>query len=276
MALIIPEVFADTVNENFSVRLRAANLATDYTDEVDDLALCGDTVHFPTFDEISDASVVTKGTPITPATVNSTDSSATIQQVGHAVRIYDRDAIQVKGKTVENMAKQLAFKMAKAVDADLVSSLIADAAYKDATLTTLTAADIDAAFDVFGDDVDNDTFAGMLINSRLRSTIQNMDEFINSQRTNVAVDNGIVRHGLIGFWNGTIPVYVSDNGTYDSTNSKSLLAIVKKGALGIAWQKVPEIEESREALLRATDIVVDELYAAKLIRTDGASVLQIG
>ena len=276
MALIIPEVFADTVNENFSVRLRAANLATDYTDEVDDLALCGDTVHFPTFDEISDASVVTKGTPITPATVNSTDSSATIQQVGHAVRIYDRDAIQVKGKTVENMAKQLAFKMAKAVDADLVSSLIADAAYKDATLTALTAADIDAAFDVFGDDVDNDTFAGMLINSRLRSTIQNMDEFINSQRTNVAVDNGIVRHGLIGFWNGTIPVYVSDNGTYDSTNSKSLLAIVKKGALGIAWQKVPEIEESREALLRATDIVVDELYAAKLIRTDGASVLQIG
>ena len=276
MALIIPEVFADTVNENFSVRLRAANLATDYTDEVDDLALCGDTVHFPTFDEISDASVVTKGTPIIPATVNSTDSSATIQQVGHAVRIYDRDAIQVKGKTVENMAKQLAFKMAKAVDADLVSSLIADAAYKDATLTTLTAADIDAAFDVFGDDVDNDTFAGMLINSRLRSTIQNMDEFINSQRTNVAVDNGIVRHGLIGFWNGTIPVYVSDNGTYDSTNSKSLLAIVKKGALGIAWQKVPEIEESREALLRATDIVVDELYAAKLIRTDGASVLQIG
>ena len=275
MALIIPEVFADAVNEKFSVKLRAANLATDFTEMVDDLATCGDTVHFPTFDEIGDAAVVVKGTEITPATVNMSDNEADVKQVGHGVRVYDKDSIQVKGAMKDRMAEQLAFKMAKAVDADLVADILADAVYVDDSLTSLTAADIDGAFDVFGDDVDNDTFAGILINSKLRKTIQGMDAFLNSTKTNVAEGNGIVREGLIGFWNGTIPIYVSDNGTYNSTTHKALLAVVKKDALGIAWQKMPEIEEEREGKLFATDVLAQELYATKLVQTGGVSVLLV-
>lgn len=272
--IISPEVFADAVNSKFSVKLRAANLATDYTDTVGEIMEYGSTVHFPVIDEINDAVVVTKGTPIVPNALSMTDAEAEIKQVGISQRLYDKDSVQVKGQLMEKMIEQLAYKMAKAVDTDLVNELKTYAVYTD-DIDALTAAAIEGAFDVFGDDIDNDTFAGILISSKLRKNFMTMDAFIDSTKTNVAVENGIARGGLIGFWNGTIPVYVSDNGTYDSNKDEALLAIVKKDALGVAWQRIPTIEYERESKLYATDIVAGELYAVKLAQTSGASLLNV-
>lgn len=273
MAYVIPEVFADAVNAALGVKLRVGNLATDYTNLVDEITTYGDEVHFPVIDRITDATVVTTGTTMIPDTVSMSDSAATIKQVGKSVRIFDKYSVQVKGALKDRLAEQLGESMAKAVDADLVNSIRSEAVYKDSTLTALTQADVDAAFNVFGDDVDNETFAGILINSRLRSAFMNMDAFIDSRKTYAANGNGIVKDGIIGYWNGNIPVYVSNNGTYN--DNKSLLAIVKKDALGVVWQKVPTVEEEREAKLLATDLVASEMYATKLVHTDGVSVLEI-
>lgn len=273
MAIIVPEVFADVMNSALGVKLRAGRLATDYTDLVDDITTYGDTVHFPTFDRIGNATVVTKGTALVPNAASMTDNQATIKQVGNSVRIYDKEATQVKGNMKDRMARQLGETLAQAADADLVASILAEATYKDSTLTALTQADVDAAFDVFGDDVDNDTFAGILINSRLRSAFMGMSAFTDATKTYAANGNGIIKDGIIGYWNGTIPVYVSNNGTYN--NNKSLLAIVKKDALGVIWQQIPSIEEEREAKLLCTDLVASEMYATKLLHADGVSVLEI-
>lgn len=274
MAYIIPEVFADAVNAALGVKLRVGNLATDYTNLVDEITTYGGKVHFPVIDRITDAAVVTTGTAMTPDTVSMSDSEATIEQVGKSVRIFDKYSVQVKGALKDRLAEQLGESMAKAVDADLVNSIRTEAVYKDSTLTALTQADVDAAFNVFGDDVDNDTFAGILINSRLRSAFMTMDSFTDATKTYAANGNGIVKDGIIGYWNGNIPVYVSNNGTYN--DNKSLLAIVKKDALGVVWQKVPTVEEEREAKLLATDLVASEMYATKMVHTDGVSVLEIG
>lgn len=273
MAYVIPEVFADAVNAAMGVKLRVGNLATDYTELVDDITTYGDKVHFPTIDRLTDAATVTVGTAMTPDTVSMTDAYATIKQVGKSVRVYDKYSVQVKGALKDKLAQQLGESMAKSVDADLVNSIRSEAVYKDSTLTSLTQADIETAFDVFGDDVDNDTFAGILINSRLRKVFMTMQAFTDATKTYAHNGNGIIQNGIIGYWNGTIPVYVSNNGTY--ADSKSLLAIVKKDALGIVWQKVPTIEEEREAKLLATDLVASEMYATKLVHTDGVSVLEI-
>lgn len=273
MAYIIPEVFANAVNEALGVKLRVGNLATDYTNLVDEITSYGDKVHFPVIDRITDAGVVTPGTALTPDTISMTDSAADIKQVGKSVRIFDKYSVQVKGELKGRLAEQLGESMAKAVDADLVNSIKTEAVYTDDTLTSLTQADVDAAFNVFGDDVDNDTFAGILINSRLRSSFMNMDAFTSATKTYAVGGNGIVVNGVIGYWNGTIPVYVSDNGTYNS--NKALLAVIKKDALGVVWQKVPTVEEEREAKLLATDLVASEMYATKLVHTDGVSVLEV-
>lgn len=275
MAIIVPEVFADAVNAALGVKLRAGRLAMDYTNYVDDITTYGDTVHFPVIDRITDADVVTLGTPMTPEDVSMTDSTAEIKQVGKPVRIYDKHSIQVKGKLKENLATQLGEAMAKAVDTDLVNAIRNEAVYKNdvATRGDFVENVVDSAFDVFGDDVDNDTFAGILINSRLRSDFMKMSAFTDATKTYATNGNGIVRNGIIGYWNGTIPVYVTDNGTYES--DKALVAIIKNGALGVIWQKVPTIEEEREAKLLATDLVASEMYATKLVHTDGVSVLEV-
>lgn len=273
MAYIIPEVFADAVNATLGVKLRVGNLATDYTNAVDDITTYGNKVHFPVIDRITDAATVTTGTAMTPDTVSMSDAEADIKQVGKSVRIFDKYSTQVKGSLKDRLAEQLGESMAKAVDADLVNSIRDEAVYVDSTLTALTQEDVDAAFDVFGDDVDNETFAGILIHSVLRKKFMAMDGFIDSTKTNAADGNGIVRNGVVGYYNGTIPVYVSNNGT--EKDGKYLLAIVKKDALGVVWQTVPTIEEEREAKLLATDLVASEMYATKLIHADGVSVLEI-
>lgn len=271
--IIVPEVFADAVNAAMGVNLRAGNIATDYTNLLEDITTYGNKVHFPVIDRINDATVIEKGVALVPNEVNMTDAEAEIKQVGASVRIYDKDSVQVKGHLKDSMAKQLGESLAKAVDADLVGAIRSEAVYKDDSLTDLGLSDIEAAFDVFGDDIDNDTFAGILINSRLRKKIMLMDAFTDGTKTNAVYGNGIVMNGCIGLWNGTIPVYVSNNGTYNG--GKALFAIIKKNALGIVWQRVPSVEEEREAKLRATDIVADELYATKLVHTDGVSVLEV-
>lgn len=273
MAIIVPQIFADVVNKRLGVKLRAGRLATDYTEMVEDITTCGDTVHFPMIKRITDAGIVTKGTPLVPDEVDMEDATAAIKQVAKAVRIYQKDNTQVKDELKNKLAMQVADALAKSVDADIVGQILT-ATYVDDT-TNLTAAVVDEAFDVFGDDVDNDTFAGILINSKLRKAFMAMDAFTSVMKTNATYGNGIVQDGIIGYWNGTIPVYVSDNGTYDDTNHKALLAIVKNDALGVVWQQEPTIEEEREAKLLADDIVASEMYATKLIDDAGVSVLKV-
>ena len=274
MAIIVPQTFADVVNKRLGVKLRAGRLATDYTEMVEDITTCGDTVHFPMIKRITDAGIVTKGTPLVPDEVDMEDATAAIKQVAKAVRIYRKDNTQVKDELKNKLAMQVADALAKSVDADIVGQILT-ATYVDDTVSNLTAAVVDEAFDVFGDDVDNDTFAGILINSKLRKAFMAMDAFTSVMKTNATYGNGIVQDGIIGYWNGTIPVYVSDNGTYDDTNHKALLAIVKNDALGVVWQQEPTIEEEREAKLLADDIVASEMYATKLIDAAGVSVLKV-
>ena len=281
MALVIPEVFADAVNSAMNSALRVGRVALDYTPLVDEITTFGDVVHFPTIDRIADASTVTKGTALIPSAVNMTDAAATIKQVGNSVRIYDRDAIQVKGALKDRMAEQLGQTMAKAVDSDLVAE-IKTATYSENVLDTYFDADaVNSAFDVFGDQVDNDSFAGIIINSKLRNAITQMDEFSKLDKTYAAYGNGIVRDGVIGLWNGSIPVLLSNNGTSYKVSVNSaekdalMLAVVKKDALGYVYQKTATIEEERQGKLLATDLIASELYACKLVLSNGVSVLNV-
>ena len=208
-----------------------------------------------------------------------TDAEAEIKQVAKSVRIFDKDQAQVKSALKDKMAEQLGQAMAKAVDKDLVEEMKENAVYQE-NITELTAGAIESAFDVFGDDVDNDSFAGIVINSALRPIISVMDEFVSAAKTNTAEGNGIVRDGIIGLWNN-IPVILSNNGTSGtisvggSGKDAKMLFIVKKDALGYVYQKEAQVEEEREGKLLATDLIASELYAVKLVKSNGVSVLNV-
>ena len=277
MALIIPEVFADAVNAKLNASLRIGRVAINATPDVSEAMKYGDTIHFPKLNRVVTASEVTKGTPMTPAEVDMTDMSASIKQVGASARVYDKEAAQIKGRVMDEMVRQVADAMATKVDGDLVVAMDTDAVYKhaSASATAITSSELDEAMNSFGDDVDTSKFAGIIINSRLRSSFMAMDAFTNVQKTfNLAEQaNGIVTDGVIGYYAG-LPVILCDNGTYDATAKECKTYIVKRNSLGYVFQRNIAIEEEREAKLLATDIVAHSLYATKLLDTSGVVIIR--
>ena len=274
MSLVIGSVYADAVNSKLGTALKMKDIATDYTDMVSDILVYGNEVHFPTFNRLSDAEEVTKGTALVPEEVGMSDSTAKVKQTGKSVRIYDKDKAQIKGAVVDAMASQTAEVMAKKIDSDLISEMVENAVYKTALPGELTVTAIDSAFDVFGDQVQNSSFSGIVAHGKFRSAIMRMDEFTKIDKTYATTGNGIVDdNNCIGFWNGTIPVYLSDQ-MWDATNSEPIMAVVKTGAIGYIMQKETTVEEEREAKLLATDLVASNLYAVKLLDTKGVSILK--
>lgn len=274
MSLVIGSVYADAVNSKLGTALKMKDIATDYTDMVSDILVYGNEVHFPTFNRLSDAEEVTKGTALVPEEVGMSDSTAKVKQTGKSVRIYDKDKAQIKGAVVDAMASQTAEVMAKKIDSDLISEMVDNAVYKTALPGDLSVTAIDSAFDVFGDQVQNSSFSGIVAHGKFRSAIMRMDEFTKIDKTYAATGNGIVDdNNCIGFWNGTIPVYLSDQ-MWDATNSEPIMAVVKTGAIGYIMQKETTVEEEREAKLLATDLVASNLYAVKLLDPKGVSILK--
>ena len=279
MALIIPEVFADTVNEKLNVSFKMAQLATDVTNQVSDITTCGDKIHFPTFDRVAKVSKVTKGKALVPAEVSMTDNVADIKQTGGSIRVYDVDATQIKGATYDAMAQQLTDAMVADIDTALGATIDAEAKLKSGLTNTdpveqVTYTDLVNALGFFGDQVDYDSFAGIAINSKLLPSFLQMNEFVSVEKTfNRTNDNGLIKNGLVGYFLN-IPVVLTNNATYDDKLKETKTYIIKKGALGYVLQKGVTVETEREAKLLATDIVVSDLYATKVMDKDGIVIMR--
>lgn len=102
MALVIPQVFADAINEKLGVSLKVGTCAFDATSMVNDIKQAGDTVHFPILNRVSDADELTDGVEVTPERISMTDNTAVIKEVGKAVRVLDKEEIQIKGGSMDN------------------------------------------------------------------------------------------------------------------------------------------------------------------------------
>ncbi|WP_312159347.1 hypothetical protein [Oscillibacter sp.] len=227
-------------------------------------------MHFPRLKRTAAVESVVKGTALTPSVLDMTDSTAEIKYIGSAFRVYDSEKAQVKGAVQDKIITQVTDAMAKQIDTDLAAAIDTDVVYKSvvAGAAAITSAELQTGINNFGDNVDTDSFAAIVINSRLRSYFAGMTEFTNTALTYQTSGNGIVTNGVIGYYFG-IPVIVTNNGTYDSTASECKTYIVKKDALGYVFQKNITLEEDRQALLLATDIVASSLYATKLLDETG-------
>ena len=271
--IFIPEIFADAVNEKLNTTLRFGGVAFDATSLVPEIKTAGDTMHFPKLKRTATVESVVKGTALTPAELDMSDSTAEIKYIGSAFRIFDKDKAQVKGVLQDKIVSQVSDEMAKTIDSDLSSAIDKDVVFKSAVANAngITSAELQTAMDNFGDNADTDSFAGIMINSKLRSAFVNMPEFTSTALTYQTNGNGIVKNGCIGYYLG-IPVIMTNNGTFDDVTKECKTYIIKKDALGYVFQKNITLEESRQALLLATDIVASSLYATKLLDDTGVVI----
>ena len=273
-SIFVPEVFSDAVNEKLGTTLRFGSVAVDATSLVPEIKTAGDTMHFPKINRTATVKNIVKGTALTPAKLDMDDNTAVIKYIGSAFRIYDKDKAQVKGMLQDNIVNQVTDVMAKQIDTDLAEECD-KAVLKSACAgtNTITSAELQAGIDNFGDDIDTDSFAAIIVHPKLRSAFAGMSEFTNTALTYQTAGNGIVKNGCIGYYFG-IPVIVTANGTWDSTKIEAKTYIIKKNALGYVFQKNVTLEESRQALLLATDIVASSLYSTKLLDDTGVVVIR--
>jgi hypothetical protein len=272
--LFIPEVFSDAINEKLGTTLKWGSISVDATSMVPEIKNYGDTVHFPKIKRTAVITTPVKGTPMTPAELDMSDSTATIKYIASPFRVYDIDKAQVKGDVQNRVIEQISDAMAKQIDTDLAAE--ADTSvFKTATaaVNAITSAELQSGFDNFGDNVDTDTFAAIVINPRLRSAFAGMPEFVNTALTYQTNGNGLVKNGIIGNYFG-VPVICTANGTYDSVKAECKTYIVKKDALSYIFQKNIAYAEAYNPLLLATDISASSLYAVKLLNETGIVVLR--
>lgn len=273
MSLIKPNVYAELVREKFEGRVKVLQLASDLGN-IPEFASHGETIVFPKWALISDASEMSKGTALVPEELQQTQATATVKQVGKAIRVFDSENLTAIGNQLDEGARQTSIVMARKIDTDLIAEMMtSDLKSATANAKAITSIELDNALQLYGDERDVDDFAGIIVNSLLIPSFMGMKEFVDAMNTTVTTGNGLVRNGLLGFFRG-IPVYVSDKGTYNGPSNECITFIIKKNALGYKMKKNIDIELEREAKLKATDIVADMMYAVKLVADDGVVIVK--
>lgn len=276
MAIIIPEVYSEVLKEKTEGQVKIAQFAVELQG-LDEFAEEGDKVSFPRWSALSDAEDLTKGNAITAEQLAQTKVTKTVKHKAKGVTIYDIDAREGKGNFVENAVMQQARIFAKAYDDELVKDIDSNATLKGATAgaSAITEAELINGLNLFGDDQDNDSFDGIVINSKLLPSFYSMDGFTNLNKSYVAEGNGVIVNGVIGYYRGTIPVVLSDVNTYDSTKSECKSYIIKKNALGKKSKtNGTNIELERDASKKATNVYADDMFVVGLIDTEGVAILR--
>lgn len=272
MAVIVPEVYANMVTEKVKGRIKISALAENIGVLQGGV---GDTVTFPMFKALSDAELMQKGTQITPEELSQESSSKTIMQFGKGVKVYDIEDLTALGRMLDNGAEQQARIFARALDNEMVKDIDANAILKSQSQArVITEEDLNDAFLLFGDEQDNDDFAGIVVNSLLAPSFYRMNGFVKNDMTYAKEGNGIIKNGVIGYFRGTIPVILSDVNTYDGTLNECKSYIIKKGALGVMPKRNILIEEQRDASTKSTDLYADYIFACGLIQKDGVVVVR--
>lgn len=275
MAIIIPEIYTTMLTEKIAGKVRISNYATDLG-ALGDFSQEGDSITFPQFSALSEAELLARGAEITTEELKQTSSKKSVVHYAKGVSILDVDALEGKGNFVENAINQQAELFARSRDKECVADIDANAILKSATVgaNAITETELINALNLWGDDQDDESFDAIVINSRLLPSFYAMDGFVNSTKTYVQDSNGVIKNGVVGFYR-TIPVVLSNVGTYDSVKSECKSYILKKGSLGKKDKKNGvEVELERKASFKRTDIFADEMFVIGLIDKSGVCIVR--
>jgi N4-gp56 family major capsid protein len=269
--MVVPEVWGDMVQAEFTGRLVLGNLAlTDSSLQ----GVPGDTVHFPKFKALSDADEVDETKDLVPEKLDTSDDTGTIKEVGKAVEITDKALLNGLGDPLGEARRQLGIVVARKIDTDLIAAASASSTAVDHGGDGKLSWDyfVDAV-EQFGDSWDPSDIAGVVVHSKQRAALMRDSDFISADKypTTSPIARGEV--GQIG----GVSVFVSDRvktGTEGSDSTTTYKALViKRNALGLLYKRRPVVENDRDVLARSTVVTTNVHYGTKLLDDDGVVVL---
>lgn len=266
--ILVPEVYAELVREKITGKCKVAQFAVTKGNL---MGQAGETVKFPAYKYVGDASDWQVGTAMTAGELEQTTTSATIKAIAApGVNIYDYDDAVTMGQQINEAASQQAVSIARKMDTDAIDACLTSPLKKKlAAKNTVTQDELIAMLGLYGDDRDSADFDAIVIHSAFAPSFYGMDMFVSREKTMVKDGNGIATNGVIGYFLD-IPVVLSDR-LYDTTSQEGFILMMKKNALSLLPKESPFTEVARDASKRLSTIYTSDFYALAL--TDDSAVV---
>lgn len=279
VAVLVPEVWAETQAESFKAKLEAVSFFADFSDLV---VNGGDTIHLPNASAMS-ANTKTNGSAITLNQWTETEQTLTVNTWTEcSVGIEEREVLQLKRsyKLQGNYYRESAYAVAKAYDSAIVSCFASFTNNVGASTTAIADSDILGALATLGTkDVPLEDCAFFFHPAVFYSQVWALEKFTSD----IYVEGKPVETGRVGRLYG-IPVYITSqianvSGTTGRVNFLGHKDAIAHAAFERSVSAVDEYETPEKGMIIVkstkeipskvkTRVDFDPMYKAYIISSD--------
>lgn len=264
--LINPEVIADFIESKLVDNMVFAPLATiDHTLQ----GQAGDTLKFPVWQYIGDASVLGEASTLSVATLVASTTSVTVHKIAQGVELTDEAILSGLGDPVGEAVSQITLALASGVDNEMLGTMASGVAstmtYETSSSTVAPSdTDITDALELFGEDIDGVKVAVVppAVYTSMRKTGKDNGNWIPASELSAE----IAIKGAVGEYQGC-QVIVSNklktSGNVFIVKPNALRLIIKRGAL---------VETDRD-ILKFCDVLTGSMHFATYVYNQSGLIL---
>ncbi len=265
--VIIPEVLAAMIAAEIPGQLALAG--SDAVTVLDNLkGGPGNTIKIPRWGTIGDFTEVAEGNAMPVVNIAATAATATVKKFARGVEVTDEALLASYDDPLKEVARQFARYAARAADRELITAAETSTLLHTAS-GTITLNDIVDAIGKWNDASVN--ISGLVVHSKVYRDLIKLAEF----KTLTQKADSVIEKGVVGMVYG-VPIRVSDAITTvaGSPNTYRNL-LLKKGALGLWYQRNMNVETERDTIKRTTVITADSIFATAMFEDNPLPVVKL-
>ena len=265
--VIIPEVLAAMIAAEIPGQLALAG--SDAVTVLDNLkGGPGNTIKIPRWGTIGDFTEVAEGNAMPVVNIAATAAAATVKKCARGVEVTDEVLLASYDDPLKEVARQFARYAARAADRELITAAETSTLLHTAS-GTITLNDIVDAIGKWNDASVN--ISGLVVHSKVYRDLIKLSEF----KTLTQKADSVIEKGVVGMVYG-VPIRVSDAITTvaGSPNTYRNL-LLKKGALGLWYQRNMNVETERDTIKRTTVITADSIFATAMFQDNPLPVVKL-
>jgi len=264
--MINPVVIADFIDAKLVDNMVFSPLATvDYTLE----GKAGDTLRFPVWRYIGDASVLGEASTLSVSTLVASSASVQVHKIAQGVELTDEAILSGLGDPVGEAVSQITLALASGIDNEMLSTMTSGVAstmtYQTSGSTVAPAdTDITDALELFGEDIDGVKYAVVppAVYTAMRKTGASSGAWIPASELSAE----IAIRGAVGEYQGC-QVIVSNK-----LKTSGNVFIVKPNALRLIMKRGALVETDRD-ILKFCNVITGSVHFATYVYNQSGLIL---